>query len=175
MPLINIILPAIITVVGNVLFYLWIKEKVDSSIERQKIAYSGIFKERIDIYKEILRQIFDIKSSIQQYQYSGMPESVDKIMLDINKFINFYLINQPFLSKKMLEELSKIRSEFQEVFDNFYLHHSLSKVPNVEVEERNERMKKYFASGNKLKKNSPFKDLEETIITEMKEHLHIEH
>ena len=174
MTILTAILPAILTITGNVLFYLWIKQKVDNSIEKHKIAFSGIFKERIDIYKEILRQIFDIKQFIQQYQYGGTPDKGEKIMLDINKFINYYLINQPFLSDKMIAELKKIREEFQSVFDNFYIHHSISEKQGIDPDTRTELLKKFFEAGNKLKGDHPFKTLEETIIKEMRTDLRVD-
>jgi hypothetical protein len=174
MTILKAILPAILTIVGNLLFYICIKKKVDNSIEKHKIAFSGIFKERVDIYKEILRQIFDIKQSMHQYQYAGTSDKGEKIMLNINQFINFYLINQPFLSDKMISELKKVREEFQSVFDSFYIHHSTSKEQGIDPETRTELLKKFFEAGNKLKGDHPFKTLEETIIKEMRTDLRVD-
>ncbi len=170
----NVLLPAIVTIIGNIIFYLWIKGKVDNSIERYKIAYSGIFKERIDIYKEILKQIFEIKFSIQQYQYFGTSVQGEKIMSDLNKFINYYLVNQPFLSDKMMSELKKIREEFQSIFDDFYLHHKVTTKPGVDPDTMTKLINNFFKAGNKLKGDEPFKILEETIISEMRTHLQID-
>lgn len=174
MTILEILLPAIFTIIGNILFYIWIKKNVDNSIEKHKIAFSGIFKERLNIYKELLRQIFEIKQSIQQYQYFGSQDEGKKIMLDINKFINYYLINQPFLSDTMIIELKKIREEFQSVFDDFYMHNSISKEEGIDPRARNELLKKFFAAGNKLKDDQPFKTLEETIIKEMRTDLRVD-
>ena len=174
MTIILVILPAIVTIVGNILFYLFIKGKVDNSIEKHKIAFSGIFKERIDIYKEILRQVYELKKSIQQYQYFGTPEKGEIIMLDINNFIQFYLINQPFLSDKMLTELKSLREEYQAIFDDFYMHHSVYNNAGVDNETRTQLLDNYFKSGNKLKGEQPFKSLEETIIKEMRTHLRVD-
>jgi hypothetical protein len=167
------ILPAIATILGNIIFYLIIKGRVDNSIEKHKISYSGIFKERIDIYKELLRRIFEIKQSIQRYQYFATPDE-QKIMDDINNFINYYLINQPFLSDKMLSELKKIREEFQSAFDSFYMHHKTSLTPGLNPETRNQFLTKFIESGNKFKTDHPFKTLEETIIKEMKASLRVD-
>jgi len=174
MTTLNILLPAILTLLGNLVFYLWIKARVDNSIEKQKISFGEIFKEKLTIYKEILKQVFEIKLSIQQYQYSGIQEKGVEIMLNINKFINYYLINQPFLSDKMLIELNKIREEFQSVFDNFFMHHSVSLESGIDPQIRTDLLKKFFEAGNKLKTNHPFKVLEETIINEMRNDLRIE-
>lgn len=174
MTIVLTILPAILTIIGNILFYLWIKQRVDNSIEKHKIAFSGIFKERVDIYKEILRQVYDLKQSIQQYQYFGTPEKAETIMLDINKFIKYYLINQPFLSDKMLAELKSLREEYQAVFDDFYMHHSVSNKAGIDKETMTQLLNNYFKSGNKLKVDQPFKSLEETVIREMRTHLRID-
>lgn len=173
--IINTLLPVILTLLGNLIFYLWIKDRVENSIEKHKVAFSEIFKEKLSIYKEILSQVFDIKSSIQQYHYGGSPEKGEKIMLDINKFIKYNLINQPFLSDKMLTELNKIREEFQLVFDDFYMHHSISSERGIGAETRTDLLKKFFEAGNKLKTNHPFKVLEETIISEMKNDLRMKY
>jgi len=148
MTIFTTILPAILTIIGNIIFYFWIKERVDNSIEIHKITFSGIFKERVDIYREILRQIFDIKSSVQQFQYFGTTDKGEKIMLDINAFINYCLINQLFLSDKMIADLKIVHEEYQSVFDNFYLHHSVSETPGIDVNTKNELLKNFFKAGN---------------------------
>jgi hypothetical protein len=174
MSVLVVILPAILTVIGNIVFYLWIKRNVDNSIEKHKIAFSGIFKERVDIYKEILRQVYDLKESLQQYQYLGTAEKAETIMLNINKFIKYYLVNQLFLSENMLTELKFIREQYQAVFDDFYMHHSISDEAGIDNETMILLVNNYFKAGNKLKGDQPFKLLEETIIREMRIHLRID-
>ena len=100
-------LPALVTIIGNVVFYLIIKGKVDKSIESYKISYSGVFKEKIDIYKEILTQAYDLKIKIRQFQYFGKAEFGEQIKVDFNKFIRFYIINKPFLSETIMDTVFK--------------------------------------------------------------------
>ena len=171
---IDLVLPAILTIIGNILFYLWIKKKVDRSIEQYKITYSGIFKEKIDIYREILERSYRIKLLIQRYYYSGDNNKGAEFIPEIEEFINFYLKNQPFLSENMLEKLKEIRSEFQFVFDKSYEHHSVSRVSGIEPSIRTEIMKKYIEAGNKMKTNNPFSDLEKTIVAEMRADLKLD-
>jgi hypothetical protein len=57
----NNIIPVILTLVGNLIFYLFIKNKVDKSIEENKIAYSGVFREKIDIYRELVEYNLDVE------------------------------------------------------------------------------------------------------------------
>ncbi|MFG6686409.1 hypothetical protein ACGK9U_07500 [Mariniflexile sp. HNIBRBA6329] len=158
------ILPAIITIIGNVIFYLWIKGKVDKSIEKNKIAYSGIFKEKVNIYRELLEKTYGIKKELNRFQYVGTKEEGNKLMQKINAYIQFYSINQPFLSDEMLSDLNKMRAEFQDVFDKFYMHIS---------DRKSDNLTEFFDAGNKLKSNNPFNEIEMRIIMEMRNDLKI--
>lgn len=171
MNIIIIILPAIITILGNIIFYLFIKGKIDNVIEQQKIAYSGIFKERIEIYKQLLQKIFTIKSQIGSYQYYSNMEDGEKIMKEINSFINYYLTNQLFISKKMLSELTNMRIEFQEVFEKFMIFHEVGISHETENKVRKKILEEYFSAGNKLKTNEPFQTIENSILLEMRKNL----
>src|SRR5574343_541971 len=103
----NSITPVLLTLLGNLLFYVLIKNKVDKSIEENKIAYSGVFKEKLDIYRELLDKTYSIKKELHRIQYIGNKEELEKLMLDINNYIKFYTINQPFLSEEMLKNLKE--------------------------------------------------------------------
>lgn len=165
-----VILPAILTVIGNIIFYLFIKGRIDNAIERQKIAFSGVFKERIEIYKNLLSRIFSIKLQIQRYQYSASEEEAKNIMENINSFINFYIINQPFLSADMVKKLTEMRIEFQDAFDKFLIFHKVG-FDKSENGERKKILDDYFGAGNKFKTNQPFKEIEDIIIFEMRKDL----
>ena len=117
--MIEILLPGLVTVAGNLIFYLWIKGRIDKSIEKNKIAFSGIFSEKILIYRELLERTYEIKKTLSLFQYSGTKEDGISIMESINDYIKFYKINQQFLSDKMLTDLNRIRSGFQEIFEPF--------------------------------------------------------
>ena len=158
------LLPAIITIIGNVIFYLLIKGRIEKSIERNKIAYSGIFTEKIKIYKELLEKTYSIKRELNRFQYVGTKEEGREIMQSINNYIQFYLVNQPFLSEKMISDLNEIRKEFQEVFDAFYKHIA---------SDHSGDLKEFFEAGNKLKLDEPFKLIEERIIDEMRSDLKV--
>ncbi|EPR69209.1 hypothetical protein [Cyclobacterium qasimii] len=84
---IDLVLPAVITVICNILFYLWIKKSVDKSLEQYKISYSGIFKEKIDIYRELLSKTYNIKRTISRFQYVGTKEEGAEIMESINQYL----------------------------------------------------------------------------------------
>ena len=85
-------------------------------------------------------------------------------MSKINDYIQFYSINQPFISDEMLTDLNKIRSEFQEVFEKFYMYH-----PNNNSND----LKQFFKTKNKINSNKSFKEIEDRIILEMQKDLKI--
>lgn len=174
MEALKIILPGLIAIIGNLIVYLIVKKRIDNSIEKYKISFSGVFKEKISIYKELLAKIYKIKTIIHQYQYSGIDESGNQCFQEINNFINFYLANQPFLSENMLGNLKKLRVEFQDAFDAFYLYH---KVPNKGFNKSIDTdfvYKKFIDAGNKMKKDDPFKEIEELLVQEMKHDIRID-
>lgn len=159
----NNITPVLLTLLGNLIFYVLIKNKVDKSIEENKIAYSGVFKEKLDIYRELLDKTYTIKKELYRIQYIGSKEELEKLMLSINDYIKFYTINQPFLSDEMLKNLKEIRSEFQYIFDEFYKHFT-----------NQDNLEDFFKASNKLKENNPFEKIENVIISEMKKDLKID-
>jgi len=165
--ILGLIIPAILTVLGNLIFYKWIKKDVDKSIEESKIAYSGIFREKIEIYREILEKSYSLKLKIHRYHVSGDQTKTQEIFIAVEEFINFYLKNQPFLSKEMVEKLKKINTEFQSVFDNSYQYYSLSNVSGIDPKDMLEISKAFFKVGNKLK-DKTFIELESLIISEMR-------
>lgn len=169
----KLIIPGLIAIIGNIIFYWIIKSRIDKSIEKHKISYSGVFKEKIEIYKGILQKIFELKTEIQKYQYSGQQEMGVDIIKKFNEFISYYHINQPYLSENMIFRLKEIVNELQGCFDDFYKHNSLQNNQGISNEKRDELLNKFFESSNKFKINHPFKDLENTIISEMRYDLQI--
>jgi hypothetical protein len=169
----NLFIPGLIAVIGNIIFYLFVKNKIDKSIERHKISYSGIYKEKIEIHKEILKQLFGLRLKTQQYQYFGTQETAAELFTDFNSFISYYLISQPFLKKEILDGLKSLTKELQSCFDDFHMYNSLSGT-RIDPKSREEITKKFFDSGNKFKTNQPFGQIEEMLIREMKADLKID-
>lgn len=169
-----LIIPGLIAIVGNIIFYVIVKSRIDKSIEKHKISYAGVYQEKIKIHKEILEKLFEIKLKVQQYQYLGTQSIGEELFLDFNKFINYYSAKQPFLKQEILDGLKTITKELQGCFDDFYMHNSLSQTTGIEPSIRTETLKKFFESGNKFKKNEPFKEIEQLLIKEMRKDLKIE-
>ena len=173
--ILSLIIPGLVAVIGNILFYVIIKGRIDRSIEKYKISYSGIYKEKIEIHKTILKYIFGLKLKIQRYQYTGDEDLSEELFNDFNDFVNHYSVNQPFLRTEILTSLKIITKELQSCFEDFYEHNSLSKMEGIEPGIKKEGARKFFKSGNKFKKDEPFKQIEELIIQEMKLDLKIEY
>ena len=171
--ILSFIIPGLVTILGNYIFYLLIKNRVDKQIENYKISYSGVFKEKIEIHKNLLKMIFDLKRDVQQYQYFENEESFNKIRTDFNNYIEYYLINQPFIKDEIIIELKQMTSELQECFEAFSLYKVSQNNPGLSKEAYAENSKKYIEAGNKIKRNEPFKQIEEKILKEMKADLMI--
>lgn len=93
---------------------------------------------------------------------------------DFNRFIGQQNINRPFLKQEIIDGLITLTKELQGCFDDFYMHSSLSRTEGIEPKIRQETLMKFFESGNKFKKNEPFKQIEDLIISEMKKDLKID-
>ncbi|CAM1356385.1 hypothetical protein [Tenacibaculum halocynthiae] len=172
--ILSFIIPGLVAIIGNYIFYLLIKNRVDKQIENYKISYSGVFKEKIEIHKNLLKMIFNLKRDVQQYQYFDNDESFNKIRTDFNNYIEYYLVNQPFIKEEIIKELKQMTSELQECFEAFSLYKVSQNNPGLSKETYNENTKKYIDAGNKIKRNEPFKYIEEKILKEMKADLKIE-
>lgn len=172
--ILSFIIPGLVAIVGNIIFYMIVKSRIDKSIERHKISYAGVFQEKLEIHKKLLKHIVDLKLKIQQYQYSGDNQSGQEIKSGINDFINFYRMNQPFIKSEIFDVLVNLTKELQSCFDDFYMHNSLSNERGLDPKIKTETLKKFFDSGNKFKRNEPFKQIEDLLISEMRKDLRID-
>ena len=159
----KIILPAVITVVLNIIFYLLIKHQVEKSLEKQKIAYSGVFAEKIKIYRELLKMTYEAKSTISSFQYHVDEEQGKEIMKVLNDYNKYFRINEPFLSQSMINSFKKLHKEFQEIFEPMYLY-------NI-ANPSEEKMAEFFKATNKLRTNEIFIELESNIVSQMRSDL----
>jgi hypothetical protein len=175
--MINILSPIIaglVAIIGNIIFYILVKNRIDKSIENYKISYAGIYKEKIEIHKEILKQISELKLKIQRYRYSRDQQLSNELLGDFNRFINLYTINRPFIKQEILNALRMLTTELQSCFENFEMYNLTSHMDKVEPKIRLDSLKMFFESGNKFKKDEPFKQIEDLIIAEMKKDLKID-
>lgn len=174
MKILYLFIPGIIAILGNIVFYIIVKKRIDKSIEKYKISYSGIYKEKIEIHKELLKQLYGLKNKVQSYQYHGRKEIGEELFHDFNNFINYYIIHQPFIKKKILDGLKDFTKELRECFEDIYSHNSLNEFNEIDPEIRANLLKKFFVALGKFRKNEPFEQIENLIISEMKSDLRIE-
>jgi hypothetical protein len=161
------ILPAAITVILNTIFYLLIKHKVERSLEKQKIAYSGVFAEKIKIYRELLKMTYEAKSAISLFEYDGDEKKGKKIMKVLNNYNKYFRINEPFLSQVMLNSFKKLHKDFQEIFEPMYLYH----IGNPSED----KIKNFFNATNKSRGKDIFIELESNIVSQMRSDLSTTH
>ncbi len=166
MELFKILAPAVITILANVIILLFLKNRVDRRIEQFKVVHSGIFKERLEIYRLLLRKTVKIKAQIYRYGYgTGEPK---KIMGDINRLIDLLRINRPFISPEINRISSNLIWLFQEILDAFYLG---NKNLTSNSDFNPDHNKAYIAALNELKKNEEFKKLEDMLDGEIRKSL----
>lgn len=158
------ILPAVITILGNLAFYFWIKGRVDKSLEKHKISYGEIFKEKVNIYRDLLEKTYSLKNNLNRFQNVGSKEDGTAIMENINEYCQFYSKNQPFLSDEMLTDLNILQTELKDIFNKFYRH-----IANTD----SEYMVDFILAGNKLNDDITIRVIEDRIIQEMRRDLKI--
>ena len=158
-----ILLPGILTVVLNVIFYLVIKRSVEKSMEKFKIAYSGIFSEKIRIYQRLLKKTSVIKRQIRNYSFKSGNIDSSIIQKKIMDFHYFTEANAPFISKDLMNSFQQLHVEYKSIFTPIYFY--------SEGNNSDRWDKEYRESVKKIQKNEAFKILEEKIIIEMRKEL----
>jgi len=168
MEIIKLITPGLIAIVGNIIFYCIVKNKIDKSIEKHKISYAGVFKERIEIYRKLLSMIYDIHYKLSRSVYETSEENFAEIKNNFNDFINFYLINQPFIETSLIEKIKILIKEYQQCFDDNYL----GKIKQKNRDTFSEGISQWIEARNKLMTNH-FEPIQNEIIEQMRRDLHI--
>ncbi|MXV16840.1 hypothetical protein [Hufsiella ginkgonis] len=165
------ILPAVITVVGNIIFYLIIKGRIDNKIERYKTVFNGIFKEKIEVYRAFLKLSHSLSYKLYVYQTFLNDASPAEIRQAFNEMIEHFSINEPFISVTLVEKFKTLQKELQECFEAIFRYSSmLTNDPS----NSGKYEAAYVEAKNKLQGSTLLKDLERSIISEMKKDLGID-
>lgn len=107
-----IILTPLLTLLANYIFYRFIKADVDKKIHQNNIAFSGIFQEKIKVYRQLLEKIYDLRLLINLYDEFETKEDTKTTALHILEFTKFYEINRPFISDAIHQASEKLRETF---------------------------------------------------------------
>lgn len=168
----QIIGPAVLTVLLNIIFYLFIKSRADKSIEQNKIVYGGLFQEKLGLYREILKHISNIKKEV--YSMSSTP-SFSEIELIQEKnwdFVYFCTINEVFWSKKMERNLMELSNKFEVVQEDYRDFLRQRGAEQISQETFLENIAKYQEH---ILDSGVFNGFISRIVEEMREDLQIKH
>lgn len=113
------IISALASVVANAIYLSFVKKDLDKRLESYKIAYSGIFKEKLDLYKKLIEEMEELKTKILTYGHQGEVSNlqIHDLMQDVNRFIKLNEFGSIFYNTKIENIISDIRKEFQDVLD----------------------------------------------------------
>jgi hypothetical protein len=178
MKYIEILIPAILTILGNIAFYKFIKTKSEQSIHKYSIAYSGIFMERLSIYRTLLEKIFDLKISLSEHISDDKTET-EELLKNFNDFIKFSRTNEPLLSDSLSVNLRKLDKEFRMITHQTVTSINANyddKKDKGDIKDFTEILKKAQAKNELLQKvyqNDILKKIENDLIKDMKTDFHI--
>lgn len=160
-----IIATPIATIVCQAIYFAFVKRDIDERIELFKISYSGIFKEKVEHYKQLLIKMEALRSSVLQYSNSGQASGLkpEQVMAEINDLIRFNDYAKMFLSSNVSTRVTRVITSLQDVFDtsfeNFMLqNHGAS----------NESFKNYLTKLSSLLKGEEYNRLKSEIIGEIR-------
>ena len=161
------VIPAALTAILNLIFYVSTKKSVDSALERYKISYSGVFKEKIDIYRNLLDELHELNYKLEVYQFYPTKEYGEDIRRNFNSLIKIYSANEPFLSDSLIQLFVKIVEDLQSIFDALDKYRYLNDY-KMKEEDMVPVHNAYMAAINKLRDNKVRIDIKKRIISEMK-------
>lgn len=174
--IIFILAPAVVTIIGNIIFYKSIQSKAELSLQRYSITYSGIFMERLKVYRTLLEEIFNFKSVLLEHINDRKREDTE--MIDtLNNFLRSYKINEPLLSDNLLNNVQKLERELRQISRELFYYKG-KKLREDEQPEFNEiiknaeEKKKLF---QRIYNNDLLKQIEKDLVKDMKEDFHLKH
>jgi hypothetical protein len=163
----QIIITAGVVFVFNGLFYLIIKRSIDNRINRFKIAYSGLFAKKIEVYQKMLDLFFKIDLKIKRYSFSGNSDYEEQIFELFDEIVHYRLVNSPFLSDKVNELWKNVIGYNQEKFEIIHAHYFYQR----EGVRDEVQFKKYFKTIKGMTKDSYFEKFKNQLIKELKSDL----
>ena len=164
------IISAIASVVANAIYLSFVKKDLDKRLESYKIAYSGIFKEKLDLYKNLIEEMEELKTKILTFGHQGEVSKlqIQDLMSDVNNFIKLNEYGSIFYNTKIENIISDIRKEFQEVLDLSHMR-VFTKANNFEFGEFENYLKKL----SELTSGKNYSRLKQQLIQSIREDFNI--
>lgn len=143
-PIYAAIASAVISVAVNAFYFHFYKRDEELKLEQYKTAYSGVFKEKLIIYKQLIIAMDDLRELAVNFGHSGQfsHDDSNKVMLEFNKFVKLNKIGSIFYDNEMSSKVKLISNEIREVLDLSIKAHffNANKFDNVKFEEYLEKL-----------------------------------
>ncbi len=102
--LINLITP-IVTIIGNVMVYYFLREKIDTKIEEFKISFSNNYKERFEIIKNINFRLNKIRTIISEMTPETFPDEFLLLMEESKACVKYCKESLLFIPMETFEQV----------------------------------------------------------------------
>lgn len=162
----------LVTLGVNAYFYRKIKNNVDSSLDKHRIMFTGVFNEKLIVYKEILNLYNVLYDLIESYSIYGKAALVTEVYKKNNIFLHYILINEPLISPELVKSLKVINSEIFEVFKHSKLYYD-GVGTGLSTENLKSRSDSMDESLKKIDKNGSIHKSYENIIILIRDDMHL--
>jgi len=118
----------------------------------------------------MLQYVTDIKFKVSQFKYSQSKDFEGELILLFNDFINYSLINRPFLDDSILTKIKLIRESNQAAFEK--ISYYINVKEHVGSKKRAELLADLLTSTN-LINYKEYITLEDDIVLQMRKDLNV--
>lgn len=164
------VVAGVVSYYSNKLFYQKVKTELDKDIERHKISYGGIFKERVEIYRGILKHLTDVRTALTTIVFSSSEEDAKKAMITVNDFNSFLRVNRPFLTQDLIIQISNLTGRYRDCLDNLTKHAFVSNH-KITSEKIIKDVHEGFIYANSLLNSTELVLIEDQIVRQMRNDL----
>lgn len=172
--LLNSLIPAAVTVLGNILFYYFIKGRIQNSLEQKKIIFQGLFSEKIKINRELLEKINKISAGISMFSLNSDIEDITPLRNYLRTLTHYTLVNQPFWSTNTLNKLNELLREFDEILKLYSDYVFAKEESNFEefptCQQVEKRYKPFF---DEIYRNPTYNNHINDLVYEMREDMRV--
>ncbi|NNV57210.1 hypothetical protein [Limnovirga soli] len=129
----DILLPLAPAIISGIFGIIMVRT-VNKRFKKYEISFSGIFKERIDVYRGTLERLFKSNKLIFDYYNSSDTQIKEKTRESLNDFSSYLLVNQPYITdilynllldyRELLSDTLSSLEENKGALGNPYIHSS---------------------------------------------------